>query len=388
MNDYYDIIIVGAGPAGSMAAQYAAREGASVALFERDRRVGSPVRCAEGVSHKSLETLVEIKSSWIAQEITGAVFHSPHGKTVKINTDQIGYVLHREIFDHDLAQMAVAQGAHLYTRANVTGLIKENGKIKGITLDHRGETFDIKCKIIIAADGVESRVGRWAGIKTRTAMKDIETCAQITASPIDVAPTDIHFYFSRDLAPGGYIWIFPKGNRVANVGLGISGEYTEKSPMEYLDQFLTKFPNVSALTTTIGSVPCSLPLEKVVADGFMIVGDAAHHANPMTGGGIINGMIGGKIAGEIAGKSIKENDRSERRLSEYSKTFNKIEGNKLKKFYRIKKVIYKFSDQELNQIADRVLEMPPEKQTLINIFRIALVKKPTLVLDVIKLFTT
>ncbi len=371
-----------------MAAQYAAREGASVALFERDRRVGSPVRCAEGVSHKSLETLVDIKPSWIAQEITGAVFHSPHGKTVKIHTDQIGYVLHRELFDHDLAQMAIARGAHLYSRANVTGLLKKDEKIDGITVDHLGETYSIKCKIVIAADGVESRVGRWAGFKTRTAMKDMETCAQVTAFPINVSSKDIHFYFSHDVAPGGYMWIFPKGENIANIGLGISGEYNEKSPMEYLEKFLKKFPNVSALTTTIGGVPCSPPLEKVVADGFMIVGDAAHHANPMTGGGIINGMIGGKIAGEIAGKSIKENDTSERRLSEYSKAFNKLEGNKLKKFYRIKKVIYKFSDQELNQIADRVLEMPPEKQTLVNIFRVALVKKPALVLDVIKLFTT
>ena len=106
---------------------------------------------------------------------------------------------------------------------------------------------------------------------------------------------------------------FPKNDRVANVGLGISGEYARyKSAKKYLKEFIDKhFPNSAVLYTVVGGVPCAPTLKKIVADGLMLVGDAAHQVNPISGGGIATAMIAGKIAGCVAAEAIKEDDFSE-----------------------------------------------------------------------------
>ena len=390
MKNHYDVVIVGGGPGGSMAALHAARKGLSVLMLERDREIGLPVRCAEGVSEKGLRSLVDVKPEGIAQKITGVTFHAPSGDTVELSTEEVGFVLHRKIFDYDLAHMAAQAGAKILTRANVVGLLKKGDDITGVQVEIMGQQHDISAKIVIGADGVESRVGRWAGLPTHTSMHDMETCAQVTASGINLSHTDIHFYFSDKMAPGGYLWVFPKGEGIANVGLGISGDHSKnKTAHEYLDDFMEKyFPDASPLTSTIGGVPCALPLKKMVSNGLMIVGDAARMANPLTGGGIINAMVAGKIAAEIAAESCEQNDHSEKILQKYAKQWHKAEGHQFGKFYNIKEAIFKFTDDDFDHIASKVLDIPPEKRTLLAVFRVALIKRPSLIIDVIKLFAS
>ena len=110
----------------------------------------------------------------------------------------------------------------------------------------------------------------------------------------------MRMYVGSKYAPGGYLWIFPKGDGKANIGLGISGKYSKsKSAQKYLDEFMMdNFPQVSILTTVCGGVPCPKPMINPINDGIMLVGDAAHQINPMTGGGIASGMSGGKIGGD------------------------------------------------------------------------------------------
>ncbi|NIA28417.1 MAG: geranylgeranyl reductase family protein [Actinobacteria bacterium] len=388
MNKKYDIVVVGAGPAGSTAARFAAQSGASVLLLEKDREIGIPVRCAEGVGEKGLETVVKIKPHWIAQEVSGVTLVSPSEDRVDIESNEMGYVLNRKIFDYELAQMAATAGANVLTRAYVHGLLFQNGKAGGVRLQHLDSELEVEASIVIGADGIESRVGRWAGLKTKTSMKDMETCAQVTASHIDVDGRYCQFYFSNEKYPGGYLWIFPKGNGLANVGLGISGEYSKhKSPLACLQDFLdARFPHASILTTVAGGVPCSPTLEQIVGDGLMLVGDAAHQANPVSGGGITSGMIAAKIAGQVAGAAIAEGNVSKKRLTEYVNLWNKAEGNKHKVFYKLKKFVYNLSDEELDNAARILLDMPKEKRTLVNIFKSALIKHPSLIVDIIKAF--
>lgn len=388
MNKKYDIVVVGAGPAGSTAARFAAQSGASVLLLEKDREIGIPVRCAEGVGEKGLETVVEIKPHWIAQEISGVALVSPSEDRVDVESNEMGYVLNRKIFDYELAQMAADAGADVLTRAYVHGLLFRDGKVSGVRLQHLDSELEVEASIVIGADGVESRVGRWAGLKTRTSMKDMETCAQVTASHIDVDEKYCHFYFSNEKYPGGYLWVFPKGNGLANVGLGISGEYSKhKSPFAYLQDFLdAKFPHAAILTTVAGGVPCSPTLEQIVSDGLMLVGDAAHQANPVSGGGITSGMVAAKIAGQVAGAAIVDGNVSKKRLTEYVNLWNKAEGNKHKVFYKLKKFVYNLTDEELDNAARILLDMPVEKRTLVSIFKSALIKHPSLIVDIIKAF--
>jgi len=390
MKNKYNIIVVGAGPSGTTTARFAAKTGASVLILEKDREVGIPVRCAEGVGHKGVSSIVDINPNWIAQKIKGVSLYSPSGMEVSLDTNnEVGYVLNRKQFDAGLAELAAKEGAEIKTKAYVYDLLHENGRIAGVKMKHMGEEYQLKADIVIGADGVESRVGRWAGINTKTPMRDMETCAQVTAQNIDIRDDYIHLFFSKKIAPKGYLWVFPKGDGLANVGLGISGEVSKnKSPFEYLQEFLNEhFPQAAILTTVAGGVPCAMELDKIVMDGLMLVGDAAHQVNPVSGGGIVNGMVAGKIAGQVAGNAVQMGDTSEKRLKEYVKRWHKAEGNKNKLFYKLKEFVYNMTDEDLDETARLILKSPKDKRTILQLFKTALLKKPSLIVDAIKVFT-
>jgi digeranylgeranylglycerophospholipid reductase len=388
MNEFYDIVIVGAGPAGSTAARVAAQKGAKVLLLEKDREIGIPVRCGEAVGEKGLKRVLEPRPEWIANKIEAVRLVAPDGTIVKIHHEDIGFILDRKRFDYDLAMMAAQQGVKVVTKAYAYGLLNENGTITGVKVLHLGNHYQIKAKIVIGADGVESRVGRWAGLKTNVKLKDMETCVQMTVSNIKLERSYCDFYFSNQLAPGGYLWVFPKDEHLANIGMGISGEFAEqKATIFYLKEFIDKkFPEAAILTTVAGGVPCSPFMEKVITNGLMLIGDAAHQANPMTGGGIVQSIIASQIAGRVAAEAIKENDTSEERLSEYVKEWDKENGNSHRRAYRLKEAVYKLTDDDLNRTAAAISSKPPEKQTIVNIFKTALIQQPKLIPDIIKMF--
>ncbi|MEJ2615423.1 MAG: NAD(P)/FAD-dependent oxidoreductase [Ignavibacteriaceae bacterium] len=237
MRKEYDVIIVGAGPAGSMAARFAAEQGVSVLMLEKDRDVGYPVRCGEAISKKGVENFIEPDERWITAYITKFSLNAPDGNEALIEFDDSGYVLERRIFDYELAKTAANAGAEILTRAYVNGLIIEEDRVAGVKYEFQGEQKEIKSKIVIGADGVESRVGRWAGIETYVDFRDMECCTQITASNIPLDQNTLYFYFGKDYAPGGYFWIFPKGKNIANIGLGVSGMVGKKrSAQSFLNQ--------------------------------------------------------------------------------------------------------------------------------------------------------
>ena len=390
MKNRYDIIVVGAGPAGSTAARFAAEAGANVLLLEKDREIGVPVRCAEGVGEEGLSSVVKIQPQWISKKISGVYLYSPSGQRVRAAPGQFGYVLNRKVFDYELAEMAAQTGVKVLTKVYVCGLLQENGTVQGVQVRHLGQQHAIRATLVIGADGVESRVGRWAGLATHTRMHDMETCAQVTAANIDVEADHCHFFFGHDIAPGGYVWVFPKGDGIANVGLGISGDYAEqKSPLEYLRDFLSnRFAKASQLTMVAGGVPCDATLRKIVTNGLMLVGDAAHQANPISGGGIVSGMIAGKLAGQVAAQAVDEGDVSEKRLSQYVRLWKKAEGNNHRRMYRVKEGVFKLSDKDLDRTAEVLLQLPEDKRTIIGIFKAGLAKHPGLILEVMKVFAS
>ncbi|HUX93462.1 MAG TPA: NAD(P)/FAD-dependent oxidoreductase, partial [Ignavibacteriaceae bacterium] len=294
MKNEYDVIVVGAGPAGSIAARYAAEGGASVIMLEKDRDVGYPVRCGEAISKAGVSEFITPDERWISAHISKFALISPDGTEAVIEFGDAGYVLERRIFDYELAKTAANAGAEIVTRAYVNGLLFENGKVSGVKYEYRGEQKELKAKIVIGADGVESRIGRWAGLKTYVDFREMECCVQVTASNINIKGDTLYFYFGENVAPGGYFWIFPKVNGAANIGLGVSGMVgKKKSALSFLNNFMeNNFPNAPILTSIAGGVPSSITLEKISAPGIMLVGDAARQVNPLSGGGIASGMIG------------------------------------------------------------------------------------------------
>jgi len=385
----YDIIVIGGGPAGSTAARYAALAGKSVLMLEKDRDIGIPVRCAEAVGEIGFKRFFEPKPEWISCRIDGANLIAPNGESVRLQHDVGGYVLNRKVFDFDLAQMAAAEGVEILTRAYAHVLLyDEHGHVCGVKFTHLGREYDVSAGIVIAADGVESRMGRLAGMKTNLRLRDIETCVQMTVANIDIDSRFCDFYFSSKLAPGGYLWMFPKREGLANIGLGISGEYNAERPaIDYLNDFIkSKYPRAAILTTVAGGVPCAPYMENLVKDSFMIVGDAAHQANPLTGGGIVLGVWAGQICGQVAAKALDDNDTSKARLQEYEKSWYKAGGKTHVRSYRLKEAVYKLTDDELNKTASKINKLSSEKRTLVSIFKTALMNNPKLIPDIIKVF--
>lgn len=386
MKDKFDVIVVGAGPAGSMAARFAAEQGVSVLMLEKDRDVGYPVRCGEAISKKGVEEFIQLDEKWIASKISKFSLISPDGTESLIEFGESGYILDRKIFDYELAKSAANCGAQILTRAYVNGLLLEDNVVAGVKYEYQGEQKELKSKIVIGADGVESRIGRWAGLETFTDFRNMECCVQVTASNIKVDSNTLYFYFGKNVAPGGYFWVFPKSGYSANIGLGISGmEGKKRSALYYLNSFMEKnFPDAPILTSVAGGVPSTITLKRISIPGMVLAGDAARQVNPLSGGGISSGMIGGSIAGRIAGESIKMNKPDH--ILTYDKVWYERVGKRHEIYNRLKNGIYNFDDEKFNNIAHSFSKIPLNKRTLGKLFTTALINNPALLIDIAKVF--
>ena len=388
MREKYDVVVVGAGPAGSTAAKVASEGGAKVLLLEKDREVGIPVRCGEAGGEEGIKKVIERRDEWISNRIEAVRLVAPDGNIVRLYHKDVGYILDRKRFDYDLAKLAAEAGADVVTKAYVYDLLKKDGVINGVKVKHLGKNYTIKAKLVIGADGIESRVGRWAGLKTHLKLNDIEPCVQMTVTNIKLERQFCDFYFSTDVAPGGYLWVFPKNENSANIGLGITGEYSQhKSPLAFLKEFMNKnFPNASVLTTVAGGVACSPYMKDIVKDGLMLGGDAAHQTNPISGGGSVLGMIAAQIAGRVAAESVKEDNVSQERLEKYVQEWDKTGGFNHRRAYRLKEAVHKLTNEVLNKTAAKINKKTEDKRTVINVFKTVLVHQPKLIPDVIKVF--
>ena len=351
-----DLVVVGAGPAGSMTAKAAAEAGLDVVMLEKRQEIGDPVRCAEGVSKAALKKMVELDPVWISAEVKGARIWGPDGTEIVMSEDragaEVGYVLERKVFDRALAQQAAEAGAKVMVKTRALGLLHEGGVPSGISAAFVGESLKIEAPLIIGADGVESKVGRWAGIDTALKPKDIETCAQFLLQDEKIDDEYCEFYLGNDIAPGGYVWSFPKGDKLANVGIGVLGSKANSgTPIRLLREFVKKqFPEGKVLEMMVGGVPVSGPIETTTADGVILVGDAARQSDPITGGGIINGMRAGMMAGEVAADLVPKGEVDKESLQVYEKMWRETIGKSITRNFGVKEFFVDLTDDDLNNL--------------------------------------
>lgn len=379
-----DVLVVGAGPAGSVAA-WKAKEAApelDVALLERDRAVGAPVRCAEGVGDAGLREFAHPDhADWAARKITRVIFLAPDDTEVKVAERDVGWVLDRTRFDAHLAAQASAAGAEVLVGTEATAMSRNGDGRWHVQVKGRGIEETYRARVVIGADGVEAMVGRWAGLDTRVPSRDMESCAQYVLQGIDCDPDAIYLQFGDQIAPGGYAWIFPKGVGIANVGLGLVALKTDgRNARQYLDAWVARrYPAAARTGYTVGGVIVHTTIKKTVADGVLVAGDAAHMINPLSGGGIVNAMKAGRLAGCTAATAIREGDTSEARLSRYHKAWMDLLGEDHLKYYRIKRALEDLDDRFFNGLARTVNRIPQEKRSLGRIFTHALIKHPQLI---------
>src|ERR1700752_4654905 len=379
-----DVLVVGAGPAGAVAALEArlAAPELDVVLLERDRAVGSPVRCAEGVGDAGLREFANPDGAdWAARRITRVIFQAPDDTEVVVAERGIGWVLERTRFDAFLAAEASRAGAAVVVGAEATAMARNGGDRWHVRVKERGQEEVYRARIVIGADGVETMVGRWAGLDTRVPSRDMESCAQYVLQGIDFDPDAIYLQFSDAIAPGGYAWIFPKAVGVANVGLGMVALKSDgRNARQYLDGGIARrCPNGARTGYTVGGVIVHTTIKKTYAEGVMVAGDAAHMINPLSGGGINNAMKAGRLSGCIAAAAIREGDTSERRLSAYHDAWMSLLGEDHLKYYRIRQALEHMDDDFLNSLARTVNRIPKEKRSIGRIFAHALIKHPQLI---------
>ena len=314
MKNSYDVVIIGAGPAGASAARAAAQRGAKVLMIDRRRRIGIPVQCAEFVT-QWVSRYAHFSSKSILQKIETMITHLPDGTSYEMKGP--GYLLDRSLFDKELVASAVLAGAKISIETRAEGLSAE-----GLAIERGSEKEIIQSKIFIGADGVHSSIGRLLG---RPNLKTIVGLQYEVILPEPQSHVDIFFHKDYE---GGYAWFFPKG-KTANVGVGVIPEKTNLL-LGLLDHFLDhlvdlrKLSSVEIIAKTGGSIPCGKPGQTVFGN-TLLVGDAAGHAHPITGGGILNAVVGGEIAGRIGAEAVDRGDLRylENYEMEWRETFGK-----------------------------------------------------------------
>jgi menaquinone-9 beta-reductase len=395
----YDIVVVGAGPAGSTCAYFLGKMGHKVLLvdkakFPRDKT------CGDGITGKSSSILndmglIDTVARHEHAKVTGALISSPNGHVAEIlsrshlpDTEGIArtkkslpnYACRRFVYDNILFQHAKSnENVEVWEEFIVTDLIKEKGFLAGIKgIDKEKNEKEVRSKVVVGSDGALSIVRRKLGYKD---LEEKHTMVGIRTyyRNIKGVKDEYEFHLLSNLIPG-YFWIFPLENGLCNVGIAIILEDKNKKNMnvkEVLESviksnpmFADRFKNAEAVGDVKGWI---LPLGsndlKMHGDGYILIGDAASIIDPLTGEGIGNAMWSAKLAAQTIDNAIKKNDFSEKTLKEYKKKFDKGMRKELRTTYFFQKIlrhkrlvnfiIGKASNKEIiNKLWDMVYQGP------------------------------
>jgi digeranylgeranylglycerophospholipid reductase len=353
MGDKYDCVVVGAGPAGSMAGKVLAENGVDVLVLEKDPEVGSPLSCAEAISFSGLTSLVPVDPEWISTRIHKALLVSPSNIRMKLYHPNAGFILNRRLFDKRLAEQAAFSGACVKVNAQAVGLLQnKKGKFCGVKVQENGKEQEYEAKVIIGADGVESFVSRWAGMDFSLGLDQIESCAQYLLANVEVEPDCVEFHLGQTLAPGGYVWVFPKGDSRANVGIAVTPDLTSKrKAKEYLDDFVQKrFSNFKIIELMMGGVPCFDRNKNPVKENVLLVGDSGRVVDSLTGAGISYALLSGKIAGSVVSQYVQDRKLSVSFLRKYHEELMRHKGRLLRFSSFCRAVFLKMTDEDFDAV--------------------------------------
>lgn len=337
-NHLYDLIIVGSGPAGATVARLAAEQGLDVLLIDKKQELGSPIQCSGAVSKHGLnEVGVEADAEFVQEPIYGFAIYNEKGERKVIDyrvlspdkygedaeRSPLGYVVDRRRFDRYLNTLAERAGAQTMLKTEALGYQPLPDGTCELYVRRFNQKMTLKTKVVVGADGLQSIVGKWAGLRTQIRLTELASCLQFVVDKVETEGL-LEIVTGHEWAPGGYAWVFPKGHGYAEVGLGVIPTATKVNAREQLDYFLKKsffaerFKDARILEIQGGGVPLAAPLKTQYADNMILVGDAARHVNPITGGGIHTALSGGKIAADFLTAAIREgNDFSKEKLKGY-----------------------------------------------------------------------
>ncbi len=351
----YDILVIGGGPAGLMAARKTAQRGVKTLLVEKEKQFGLKV-CGEATSAATLaEAELSPSESFIcSREINRVLVYAPQQeKNVEISAGSIGYsggfILNKMAFLEEMGRSALREGTEIWMAAVANQLVRQNGLFRCTIGTDRGAQL-VEAKVVIGCDGMNSIVAR-----RFFNPKDYRriSCVQYKMANCHLADqTRLEIFIGNNVAPGGYVWIFPKGEGLTNVGIGTQGAPARKRLDKFIETHPQRFQEAQVLSMGAAPVPIGGQIEELVQDGLMLCGDAAGQVIPLTGAGIHPSIAAGRIAGQVAAEALLEGNISREKLSAYPEQFNKTWSKRIIGSLKAQQLIVKLSDQELNQLAD------------------------------------
>jgi len=340
----YDVIVVGAGPAGIPAAYSSASNGAKTLLIEKNEVIMARKPCGEATSIGTFKDMgIDLKPYIVIHKVIPRVY-APNGKYLDISSAPT-YSINKTMYLQELALKAAEAGVDINVREPALNALYKDGIVKVKT---RNRIY--KSKVVIGADGYNSVIAKSFGVKEKS--EPIPTVIYLMVNVKLKDYESARFYIGNNIAPKGYAWIFPKGEKVAEVGIGVRNGRAK----EYLDRFINMHSDELGEAKIIdyrgAPVPIGGMISKPYGDGFILIGDAAGTVIPLTGAGIHSSGVAGLIAGEVAAEASLEGDNSSNRLGTWVEKYNDPWGKKIRLSLRVMRFLEKLSDEELNQLAN------------------------------------
>ncbi|MGB2843099.1 MAG: NAD(P)/FAD-dependent oxidoreductase [Halobacteriota archaeon] len=335
-----DVLVVGAGPAGSSAARAAAEAGANTIFIDKKKEIGVPVQCAEAIGEYLIPYLpYGIPEEQLIWKIDGMSFWAEGIAIERSEGFWSGYAINREKFDKWLANNAIGAGAKLHLETELMDLeFSENYHVTKAIVKTGDGVSEIEPKVVIAADGVHSKVLDRLGF---TNLKDkYGEVMSFEMNNLNLYKPTYEQLYIGDFAPGAYAYIFPLSKSRANVGVAslFQTKKLEKCYAEFLEipQVKKQLKNGDKVVEKSGWAPIYYLADKWVYGNVLLAGDAANqNFKPF-----VEGILPGIICGDIAGKTAYNFIKGRNLLSDYQKHVKDKLGNFFSESDRLLDVLY------------------------------------------------
>ena len=377
----YDIVVIGAGPAGLNACLHAlaACPGCRVLLADKTAPWEHPIECAEAVGRLGFTEAIRWDKSWIRHTISRAAFHSPDNTEITYTDNDKGFIIDRGRMQRDMARQCGEKGAELALDCAIVA-VSAPGKNGMRTVTARGGA-SVGCRVVVDASGPLSFIGRNEGIAWKA--PDLEPAYFAFLENAPVSADTVHIYVGEDVAPFGYAWHFPGGDGLSNAGVLVgSGKKGAVNIRELLHSFIRKnFPGAKPVRFCAGTIPCGFSRRVLAVPGLIKSGDAASTINPISRAGIVEALLSGGIAGDHAVKMLlahKPGDMKKICLG-YEKEWFVKRGGRHYRLARVKPALARIPDRDYDGAAHRLANLPQDKLTMSRIFRASLGRSPRLV---------
>jgi geranylgeranyl reductase family protein len=342
-NQLYDVIIVGAGPAGSYIAYELASSGHDVAVFEEKSAPGLNACCTGIISTECFQSL-DLGTDVILTKVNSAKFFSPSGRCLRFQTENVqAYVVNRLSLDKTITSKAQSRGAQYFFSSPVIDIIPGKDSIQAETLCF-GASEIFNARAVVLANGFRPKLPLRLGLGK---IKNFLVGAQ---AEIDVKNVDeFEVYFGQEIAPGAFAWLVPTSANKAYVGLLATSQ-----AKPHLQNFLNNlFGQGRATSREVEIEQKAIPIETLARsyrDRVLVIGDAAGQVKPTTGGGIYFGHLGAQIAAEVLDEALSSDNLTADQLSHYQKQWRAKMGKELSRGYWARWAYAKLSDRQIEAI--------------------------------------